>query len=116
MAIGGYASSAFVPAFLMRVHGLSVGTVGVRLGLATGLAGVVGLLLTGWLADRLSVRSDRWPLRIVATMIAIALPASVGAFLVDDAQLALVLVAIASVVPVAYLAPVVATEIGRAHV
>lgn len=109
VAIGGYASSAFVPSFLMRVHGLSVATVGVQLGLATGLVGVVGLLLTGWLADRSTAQDERGPLRIVAAMIVVVLPASVGAFMVEDSRLALVLVAGASVVPVAYLAPVVAT-------
>ena len=109
VAIGGYASIAFVPAFLMRVHGLPLGTVGFRFGLAAGALGIVALLLTGWCSDRVTARGSSSPLIVVVAMILAVLPFCTAAFLVADPGWALILAAIGSVVPVAYLAPVVVT-------
>jgi predicted MFS family arabinose efflux permease len=109
VAIGGYAAIAFVPAFLMRVHGLALQVVGIRFGLAAGAAGVTALLLTGWWSDRLVARGKQSPLMAVVVMILAAVPFSSAAFLVGDSDLALALATVGSVVPVAYLAPVVAS-------
>jgi predicted MFS family arabinose efflux permease len=109
VAIGGYAAIAFVPAFLMRVHGLALHSVGVQYGLAAGAAGIVALLLTGWWSDRVVAQGAASPLNVVVVMILAVVPFSTLAFLVSDAQLALALVTVGSVVPVAYLAPVVAS-------
>jgi len=108
VAVGGYAAIAFAPAFLMRVHGLDLETVGIRFGLGAGMAGIIALLVTGWWSDRLVSRQSNKPLIVVVVMILIVLPFSIGAFIVVDPGTALVLAAISSVVPVAYLAPVVA--------
>lgn len=109
VAIGGYAAIAFVPAFLMRVHGLALHSVGVQYGLAAGAAGIVALLMTGWWSDRVVAQGATSPLNVVVVMILAVVPFSTLAFLVSDARLALALVTVGSVVPVAYLAPVVAT-------
>lgn len=59
LAIGAYAASAFVPAFLMGVHGLTLQMVGIRFGLAARLVGVATLLLTGWWSDKDSCAASR---------------------------------------------------------
>lgn len=47
-----YSFSFFLPAFLARVHGLSVARAGVATGVGSGIAGVAGALLAGRLGDR----------------------------------------------------------------
>jgi predicted MFS family arabinose efflux permease len=105
---GGYTIATFMPAFLMRVHGMSMSQVGVQFGIAVGCVGIVSLLLTGLGADRLATRDPRWILGVVVLMIVLVLPFSYAAFLVRDQRLALVFVALANIIPTAYQAPVVA--------
>jgi predicted MFS family arabinose efflux permease len=108
IGIGSYALTAFGPAFLMRVHGLSVAEVGVRFGVASGVAGVMALLLIGALADRLSTRDPRWHLWTVAAMAGLFTPCTVAALLVADGRAALTLLALGNAFGAAYFAPLVA--------
>lgn len=55
-AIGGL--GAWMPTFLQRTHGLSVGEAGTGFGAVTVVAGLVGTLLGGWLGDRAQARSS----------------------------------------------------------
>ena len=50
---GLYVFSTFLPAFLTRVHGLSVAQAGVWAGIGSGVAGIAGGLGAGWLGDRI---------------------------------------------------------------
>ena len=52
------------PSYLARVHGLPTTQAGLWLGVATGLGGVIGGSLSGWLASRLSRRDAAWLLRL----------------------------------------------------
>jgi len=108
IGIGSYALTAFGPAFLMRVHGLSVAQVGVEFGLASGVAGALALALVGVVADRLSSRDPRWHLWAVAAMVALFTPCTLAALLVENGRPALVLLAIGNAFGAAYLAPLVA--------
>lgn len=54
-AIGGLA--AWMPTYLQRAHGLSVGEAGTGFGAVTVVAGLVGTLVGGWLGDRAQSRS-----------------------------------------------------------
>jgi predicted MFS family arabinose efflux permease len=108
IGIGGYSLTTFGPAFLMRVHGMSMGDVGVQYGIATGGGGIVAVILTGIIADRMSTRDPRWILRVVAIMIALLLPFSYAALFVPNHWLAVPFLALATVIATAYLAPVVA--------
>lgn len=108
IGVGGYSHTVFAPAFLMRVHGLSLGDVGTQFGPLAGVIGIVSLLLTGWVADRLGARDPRWLLWAVALMIAVLLPFAFAAWLVPSRSLALIFIALSSVIGTAYLAPVVA--------
>lgn len=108
IGVGSYALTAFGPAFLMRVHGLSIAQVGVQFGVASGVAGALALALVGVIADRLSSRDPRWHLWVVAALTALFTPFTVAALLVSDGRAALILLALGNAFGAAYLAPLVA--------
>lgn len=108
ISMGGYVLVSFTPAFLMRVHGMQLGEVGALYGLASGIAGGAGLLISGLLADRLSRRDPRWSLWVVSLMIAAVLPFGYAAFLVENSYLAIAMMAVYQIIGVAYFAPVIA--------
>jgi predicted MFS family arabinose efflux permease len=106
--IGGYAETAFIPAFLMRSHRMTVGEAGLNFGLIGAGGGVVGLIFLGWLADRLSRRDVRWSLGVVVVMIALLLPIAYLSFGITDTRTAVWAVAANHIIPVAYSGPVIA--------
>uniref|UniRef100_UPI0037C833D4 spinster family MFS transporter n=1 Tax=Mycolicibacterium sp. TaxID=2320850 RepID=UPI0037C833D4 len=108
ISAAGYSLTTFSPAFLMRTRGMSLSEVGFEYGLATGLFGVLGLLIVGRLADRLAERDARWLLWIVVALTAVLLPASVLAFVVADRLPAVGFLALSYVIGTAYLAPSIA--------
>ena len=92
----------FIPAFLMRFHGLSLGEVGWRYSLVAGLGGSVGTLAGGWIGDRLGARDPRW--YIWAPMIGalVSVPASVVAFSAPDLNVAVASLVVVQVGAMAY--------------
>lgn len=108
VSAAGYSLTTFAPAFLMRTRGMSLGEVGISYGLATGLLGILGLLIVGRIADRLASRDPRWLLWIVVILIAILLPASGLAFVVESRLACVWLLALSYVIGTAYLAPSIA--------
>ena len=107
IGIGGYALTAFGPAYLMRAHGYSLTQVGVEYGLLVGGIGVTSLIVTGLFADRLAARDPRWLLWSVAVLIVLVTPFSIMGFLARDPAWALVGAAIANITATAYAAPVI---------
>jgi predicted MFS family arabinose efflux permease len=108
VSVAGYALTTFAPAYLVRARGMSLGEVGVQYGIASGVAGILGLLVVGRVADRLSGRDPRWLLWLVALMTAALLPFSTAAFLVDNRVLCVLFIALSYVVGIAYMAPSIA--------
>lgn len=108
ISFAGYSLTTFAPAFLLRTREMSLGEVGLQYGVASGLTGVVGLLLIGRLADRLSLKDTRWLLWLVAVMTAVMIPFSVLAFVVDSQLLCVWFIALSYVVGTAYMAPSIA--------
>ncbi len=108
IGIGGYSLSTFAPAYLMRVHGFSLGEVGVDYGVTAGVMGMASLFAVGALADRLSAQDPRWLLRVVVLMILVLLPFSIAAFLVPDRGMAVAFIALSNTIATAYMVPVVA--------
>jgi predicted MFS family arabinose efflux permease len=93
-----YGLVAWVPAFLIRIHGLSPGETGWKSGLAIGIAGAIGTVSVGILTDRLVQRDRRWLLWIPAAAAALQIPFHVLFALSPDAD-----VAILALVPVSFL-------------
>nr|WP_247983617.1 MFS transporter [Bradyrhizobium sp. 186] len=57
-----YATAAWIPPFLARVHHLSSAEIGTYAGTFKGLAGMAGTLLGGFVVAQISRRDDRWKL------------------------------------------------------
>ncbi len=96
-AFVGYGVITWVPAFLIRSHGMGTDEVGTYLGLILGIPGGVGIALGGFLADRFGARDTRWFLWIVSVAILAGVPFAIGVYLAPDPYLALLLL----VLPVA---------------
>lgn len=92
MSMASYSLGAFGPAFLVRTHGLPIGQVGVQLGLMNGAIGILALLATAWLADRLTRTDPRWGLAILQILIVATIPLAVAAFRVEDGRTATILI------------------------
>ena len=90
-AMVAYGTFQWLPAFLVRVHGFSVQDVGLTIGPLLGIAGLIGTVGSGVLADRLARRDRRWYLWMCAISMAVATPFSVAAFLADSGAAVLAL-------------------------
>ncbi len=75
-AFAGTALDSWAPLFLMRVHGLPEGEVGLWTGILGSIAGLTGAVTGGWLADRLSVRNLRWNLWVALAGVALEIPST----------------------------------------
>lgn len=64
----------FLPLAMMRLHGLEAGQAGTTLAFTQALPTFLGVLASGWLADRLSRRDLAWHLRVPAIASALAVP------------------------------------------
>lgn len=87
----GYGGAYWGAAFFMRSHGLTVFEVGVYLAGVIGIAGVIGALVGGRLADRLGERDPRWKLWVVAAAKIAATPLILWFFLEFDSTRALII-------------------------
>lgn len=74
------ATMAFTPAFAMRSFSLSATQVGVPYGLLVGVAGACGVLLSGYLTDRLRQRDPRWGLWLIGCALTISVPFHLAAW------------------------------------
>lgn len=83
------------PVFLQRVHGMSVGESGIRLGGTLMLAALAGAPLHGWYVDRrFAAGFSDAHLRHLAWMGVCSLPAGVAAYLVPSGALAILLLGV----------------------
>ena len=104
-AFVGYGMVIWLPAFLVRSHGLSQSEVGVTLALLTGVAGGAGTFISGRICDRLSVRDPRWTPWIVAIAKVLTVPFTVAFFLFTDFMPALAVYLIPAFIGGFYLGP-----------
>jgi predicted MFS family arabinose efflux permease len=85
----GYAMLTWAPAFVERVHGMSTAAIGWRIGLVTGVGGVIGALAGGTLADRLARRDERWLVWLPAISGTLLIPLLAGFVWIEDITLGL---------------------------
>jgi len=69
-----YALGNWLPSFLARVHGMDTTEIGLYAGLIIGIAGALGTLVGGYLADRLGQNDKSWYMKVSAYSALIAIP------------------------------------------
>ena len=107
-AFVGYGLGAWIPAFFVRLHGMTPGTLGQWLSWITALGGLIGAFAGGWIADRWARNNPR--ARPYVGMIG-ALLSIVPLFitlLVTDTQLALLFLLPYNIFTTLWLGPTVA--------
>jgi predicted MFS family arabinose efflux permease len=105
MSVAVYAAIGWLPAFLIRSHGFGTASAGVVLAILLGGLGAVGTLGGGWLADRLGKRGAAWRLRVVALVQLATVPFWLGALLVREPALMVILLCVPALALCFYLAP-----------
>ncbi|MFW6092548.1 MAG: spinster family MFS transporter [Pseudomonadota bacterium] len=96
-AFVGYGVVTWIPAFLIRSHGMQTGEVGTWLGIILGIPGGIGIALGGYLADRFGAKDTRWFLWVVSVALLAGMPFAIGVYLAPGPYWALLLL----VLPVA---------------
>jgi MFS family permease len=94
-AFGLFGISTWMPSFLARSHGMSPKDIGTLIGPLIGLVGGAGMVVGGYLSDKLSRRDERWIFWMPAAASVLSVLALAAALLVSDAQAAIGLYAIA---------------------
>ena len=83
-SMAGYGVGNFMPSFIIRAHDMSIGDIGWRLALITGLGGAIMIVVSGYVTDRLSVRSQKWYALFPAIAISFTVPLALLVFLAQD--------------------------------
>ncbi len=89
-----YAIATFAPAFVIRVHHLSLAQAGVMVGFALGLGGVLGGLLSGAIGDRVALRRENGRLRAASMLAITGVPLAVAAILSPQVTICIALLAL----------------------
>ena len=94
MALGAYGLLTWTPSFFIRHHHWTAAKAGKSIGIVIALAGSLGIVSGGWLADRLAARghADAY-LRVAMMAMVAAVPAGIAYLLVPDSHFAIVLMA-----------------------
>lgn len=79
-AFVGYGLLLWLPSYLIRSFDLTGAEIGVRLGLMVGIAGLLGTLGAGYLADRLGARDRRFYCWMPALAACISLVSNIGVY------------------------------------
>lgn len=104
----GYGNGNFFPSYLVRNHNMSLAQVGVTLALVSGIFGMAGTLLGGYLGDRFGRTDVRWYLWIPALGGILAFLPGLYVLLTDNTTMALGVQAIVTLLHTLYLGPCIA--------
>ena len=102
---GVYGIAQWIPAFFVRVHGMTLTEVGWGVGIASGFGGAVGTFLGAVLAPRYIARERRWEVWWPAWAYLFCIPVYAVAFVTDNAMFAFALVFVSSLVAGTSIAP-----------
>ncbi len=108
-AFSGYGVATFVPAFLMRSHGLDPQQVGMVFAIILGIGGGICTFGSGVLIDRLSRRDARWYMWVPAWGGVVALPFWPGFLLAPDITTAVLAAIVPLSVSAVYIGPCITT-------
>lgn len=103
-----YATAAWIPPFLARVHHLSSAEIGTYAGTFKGLAGMAGTLLGGFVVAKVSLRDDRWKLWAPAITSGLAGPVFALCMLTQDFAMMVAMLALTSFLVGFHLGPIFA--------
>ena len=73
-SMAGYGLGYWVPAFMIRVHGLTLVEAGLTIGGLGATVALIGTLTGGWLCDRMASKKRSWLLYVPALGLAISAP------------------------------------------
>ena len=107
-----YGKTTWATIFFQRTHGLSPGQVGLWFGVFIGLAGILGTLLGGWIADRYGATNRRHVLTAPAIGMAIAAPINFVGYTLGDWRLSMALLMVPTVLNSLYYGPVYSSAQG----
>jgi predicted MFS family arabinose efflux permease len=107
-AAAGYGMGIWIAEFLIRVHDLSRPEAGTYIGVLHLAAGAIGVVLGGWLTDRLSPRDARWFLWLPSLQAIVGIPFVLLFLYLDDVRWALALYSVHWVLNASYNAPIYA--------
>lgn len=99
----------FLGVYFARVHALSFGQAGVIYGLVTAVSLTIGLLLSGFAADRLGKRDLAWYAWVPAIGLALSVPLYLAAFQAEALTTAIPLLVLAGIALLAHFGPAMAT-------
>lgn len=103
-----YATAAWIPPFLARVHHLTSMQIGTYAGTFKGLAGMAGTLVGGIVVARIGRRDDRWKLWAPAIMSGLAGPVFALCMLTPNFELMVAMLALTSFMVGFHLGPIFA--------
>jgi MFS family permease len=85
MGLNAFAANFWIPAFLERVHGLSISSIASIVGPLKGIFGLAGVLIGGFMIDRLMRRRPHWRVTLPALACLLLAPIEV-VFLLAEPQ------------------------------
>jgi MFS family permease len=103
-----YATAAWIPPFLARVHHLSSAEIGTYAGTFKGLCGMAGTLVGGLVVAKISAHDDRWKLWAPAIMSGLAGPVFAVCMLTPDFATMVAALALTSFMVGFHLGPIFA--------
>jgi MFS family permease len=114
--LGTYGATTWMPSFLIRSHGMSLAEAGAWLAPLSLVSGTLSHLVGGWISDRAGRRDIRQMLIAPAVLMAIGVPFEIGALVVRETWLCLVLFFIGNTSVAVFAGAVLATVQGVAGV
>ena len=103
-----YGLGGWIPSFLVRVHGVSIESVSLWLGLIIGLGGAAGTYMGGYLADRLGKNDKTWYFKVSAYSALVSIPFSVVVYFSSSMSLILAALVVVYICYSMFLGPSIA--------